>query len=182
MRANIFSLLTLVGASAASQWAGMDGLPDGPYSGIVHPNGSTTMTSLESGAKYNLDLVQDTADHAKRSEHTLEKRDISCWGYELDHGGVDEGVVALKNWAGNNGQTIVSGDTTNYYGFNRKGVYVYYCINVPHSQGNLDINDINYALRNMDSGCRPYEASYFRWPGSPELVGKCRSGTPVCLG
>ncbi|PHH75858.1 hypothetical protein CDD82_4232 [Ophiocordyceps australis] len=179
MRANIFSLLALVGASAASQWAGMERVPDGPYSGTIHPDGSTTMTSLESGTKYKLDLVQDTGDHAKRA---LEKRETSCWGYQLDHGGVDEGVAALKNWAGSNGQTLSSGATTSYIGYNRKGVYVYYCINVTHSQGNLDTKDIDYALRNMDSTCKPYEASYFWWPGSPELVGKCRSGTPICLG
>ncbi|KYK57294.1 hypothetical protein DCS_04302 [Drechmeria coniospora] len=179
----LFCLLALVGVGVADRWVGMESLPDGLYSGQTHDDGSTTMTSLQSGAKFTFPLVGDDGERAKRSvDDALAKRDTSCWGYELDHDGVDEGVVALKNWAGNNGQTISSGDTTSYFGFNRKGVYVYYCINQAHSQGNLDINDINYALRNMDGTCRRYEAGYFLWPGTPELVGKCRSGTAVCLG
>ena len=182
MRFQILSLLALVGASAANQWAGMENLPDGAYSGVNHPDGSTTMTSLDSGATYTFGLVKSATEQTRRSDYAVAKRDTSCWGYQLDHDGVDDGVRALKNWAGTGGVDLVSGNARNYYGFNYKGVYVYYCINNVHSQGNLDINDIDFALRNMDSICARYEAGYYLWPGSPELVGKCGSGTAVCLG
>lgn len=94
----------------------------------------------------------------------------------------DAGVRVLKNWAGTGGQTIISGNTRNYYGFNNNGVYVYYYINRTHSQGNLDIRDIDFALKNMDSTCSPYVDGFYLWDGTPELVGKCRSGTAVCIG
>ncbi|KFY14747.1 hypothetical protein V491_05922 [Pseudogymnoascus sp. VKM F-3775] len=173
MRFQILSLLGLAGASAANQWAGMENLPDGAYSGVTHPDGSTTMTALESGETYTFNLVRSAAKPSGRSEYAVAKRDISCWGYQLYHGGVDDGVRALKNWAGTSGVELTSGDSRNYYGFNNKGVYVYYYINELHKKGNLDINDIDYALRSMDSKCQAYEASYYRWPGSREIVGKC---------
>ncbi|OBT45363.1 hypothetical protein VE00_04053 [Pseudogymnoascus sp. WSF 3629] len=183
MRFQILALLALASASAANQWAGMENLPDGAYSGTNHPDGSTTMTSLDSGETYTFSLTESGAtEQTKRSDHAISKRLTSCWGYELDHGGVDDGVRELMNWAGTGGKDLVSGNSRSYYGFNRKGVYVYYCINALHTQGNLDITDIKYANYMMDSGCGSYQASYFLWPGSAELVGKCRSGTAICLG
>ncbi|KFY75785.1 hypothetical protein V499_04257 [Pseudogymnoascus sp. VKM F-103] len=184
MQFHLLTLLALAGASAATQWAGMENLPDGAYSGTNHPDGPTTMTSLDSGETYTFHLTSTSATSPTRRSprHGISKRDTSCWGYELDHGGVDEGVSELKRWAGAGGQDLVSGDSRSYYGFNRKGVYVYYCINALHTQGNLDTGDIDYANRMMDAGCGMYQAGFFLWPGSPELVGKCRSGTAICLG
>ncbi|OBT73898.1 hypothetical protein VF21_08265 [Pseudogymnoascus sp. 05NY08] len=183
MRFQLLTLLALAGASAANQWAGMENLPDGAYSGINHPDGSTTMTSLSTGEAYTFALTStpSTPQTRRTSRDGISKRDTSCWGYELDHGGVDQGVAALKNWAGS-GHDLVSDDARSYYGFNNKGVYYYYCINAYHTQGNLDMGDIDYANRMMDANCGGYQAGFFRWPGTPELVGKCRSGTAVCLG
>ncbi|KFY00193.1 hypothetical protein O988_03451 [Pseudogymnoascus sp. VKM F-3808] len=182
MRFQILSLLAIAGVTAASQWAGVENLPDGAYSGVNHPDGSTTMTSLESGESFTFSLTDAAPKETKRSDYAISKRDTDCWGYELDHGGVDDGFGLLKNWAGTFGRGLSSGDGTNYYGFNSRGVYVYYCINAAHSQGNLDITDINYAALNMDSTCGAYQAGYYLWNGSAELVGKARSGTAVCLG
>jgi hypothetical protein len=182
MRFHILSLLGLASASVAIQWSGVENLPDGAYSGINHPDGSTTMTNLDSGETYNFSISAAPTQQTKRSDYAISKRDTSCWGYQLDHGGVDAGTAALRQWAGENGRDLYSGKTPNYYGFNNKGVYVYYCINAAHRQGNLDVNDINFALANMDTTCAKWEAGYYLWPGSAELVGKCRSGTPVCLG
>ncbi|ELR08199.1 hypothetical protein VC83_08040 [Pseudogymnoascus destructans] len=182
MRFPTLTLLALASASAASHWAGMENLPDGAYSGTNHRDGSTTMTSLDSGSTYTFNLVKPATEQAKRSDNALSKRLTSCWGYELDHGGTDDGVRELKDWAGTAGVDLASGNTRNYYGFNRKGVYVYYCINGLHTQGNLDIKDIEYAMWAMDKGCGMYQAGYFLWPGSPEIVGRCRSSTAICLG
>ncbi len=52
------------------------------------------------GERYNFSLSQDTAEQQKRSDFAIEKRKIDCWGYQLDHGGTDDAVVQLKNWAG----------------------------------------------------------------------------------
>lgn len=183
MRFQIISLLALLGptAAAAKRWVGMENLPDGPYKGVTHADGSTTVTSMETGETHTFALAEDPKEPKKRSDFAVEKRKISCWGYELDHAGCDEAVVELKNWAGS-GHNWSSGERPDYFGYNRGGVYVYYCINAPHSSGNLDVVDINYALGQMDSTCSRYEASYFQWVNSVELVGKCRSGTAVCLG
>lgn len=183
-------LACTVGVNAEPKWAGMENLPDGPYSGVNMVNGSTTMTHMVTGEQYTFHIMDDgkpSMRRLKRSDYAvsqrsnaLGKRGTDCWGYQLDVGGVDRGVQALKNWA-NNGVFLHSCRRNNYYGFNDNGVYVYYCINSQFFEGNLNVGDINEALSNMDGTCRRYEAGYFRW-NSPELVGKCRSGTPVCLG
>ncbi|KAL5350492.1 hypothetical protein ACLOAV_004061 [Pseudogymnoascus australis] len=147
MRFQILSLLAIAGATAANQWAGMENLPNGAYSGVNHPDGSTTMTFLDLGETYTFSLAEPATKQSRRSDYAIAKRDTSCWGNQLDHGGVDAGVRALKNWAGTGGQTIISGNTRSYHGFNNNGVYVYYCINRTHSQGNLDIRDIDFALK-----------------------------------
>ena len=180
MRFQILSTLALVATGVvADRWANMDDLPDGPYSGITHANGSTTMTSLDTNEVFNFVLIKEDE---KRSQSNLKKRFAACWGTHLDHRGVDEAVVALKNWAGKGGKSLVSGDHKAYFGYNRRGVYVYYCIDRPHREGNLDINDINHALWEMDHTCRAYEAGYYQWDSTPEIVGKCTSGTAVCVG
>jgi hypothetical protein len=168
------AILALAGLGAANRWPGVEHLPDGPYQGVVHANGSTTMTSLDSGSEHFFELEQAPASE-------LQKRYTSCWGDDLPHGGVDGAGDSLKRWAGS-GQELSSGDSGHYYGFNNQGVYVYYCINWPHSRGNLDTNDVYYAFGQMDANCRAYEAGYFQWDNTPEIVGKCRSGTAVCLG
>ncbi|KAF5246280.1 hypothetical protein FAUST_1397 [Fusarium austroamericanum] len=174
MQFKLVSILALAGFAAAAPSSTQDfkNLPDGPYSGINNADGSSSVTHMETGETFNF------AAPAKRS---LEKRDTHCWGYELDHGGVDAAVVQLKNWAGT-GRDWKSDGTPSYFGYNERGVYVYYCINAPRSQGNLDVADINYALGQMDSKCKRYEAGYFRWDGSVEIVGKTRSGDNICLG
>lgn len=182
MRFQILSLLALSGATAANQWAGMENLPDGAYSGVNHPDGSTTMTALDSGETYTFNLIESATEQTRRSDYAVTKRETQCWGYQLDHGGVDDGVRALKNWAGTGGKDLSAGNTPNYYGFNNKGVYVYYCINGAHTQGNLDINDIEWAFKQMDAICGAYKGRYYQWTGSPEIVGMCRSGDIVCRG
>ncbi|KAJ4418197.1 hypothetical protein N0V85_001529 [Neurospora sp. IMI 360204] len=63
----------------------------------------------------------------------------------------------------------------------KEGMMAYYCIDAPRSSGNLDVDDVNYALEQMDATCQRYEASYFKWDGSVEIVGKGRSGDNVCV-
>jgi hypothetical protein len=180
MKVTLFSIFALTGLTTAAP-GGWKDLPDGPYKGVNNPDGSTSVTNLETGKTFYFDHSKDLTANGKRSEAAIEKRDISCWGYQLDHTGTDEAVVQLKNWA-STGHDWSSGDTPSYFGYNARGVYVYYCINAKHSSGNIDVADIDYALSQMDGKCQRYEAGYFQWPGSPELVGKCRSGTSVCLG
>ncbi|KAM0355083.1 hypothetical protein ACHAPU_000940 [Fusarium lateritium] len=176
MQFKLLSVLALAGLAAAAPSAkATKDLPDGPYSGVNHADGSSTLTNVETGQTFEI------AASAKSEKRSLDKRYTSCWGYELDHTGVDQAVFELKNWAGN-GRDWSSDKKPSYYGINYRGVYVYYCINGPHSSGNLDTVDINYALERMDSTCKRYEAGYFQWDGSVELVGKTRSGTAVCLG
>jgi hypothetical protein len=182
MQFKLLPLLAIAGLTTATtgSWLGMENLPDGPYKGVNHDDGSTTITNLETGESYEFGLSKESAANEKRSV-SIEKREASCWGYQLDHGGVDAAVVKLKNWAGT-GRDLTTGGKPDYFGYNERGVYVYYCVNAAFSGGNVDVADIDYALGQMDGQCQRYEAGYYRWDGSAELVGKVRSGTAVCLG
>lgn len=44
------------------------------------------------------------------------------------------------------------------------------------------MNDLNKALSKMDAKCVPYQASWYRWANSNEIVGKARTGDKVCCG
>ena len=57
-------------------------------------------------------------------------------------------------------------------GWVSNGMYGYCCITRAHKTGNLDVNDVNYAIRQMDAKCAAYTASWFGWDDSSELVGK----------
>ncbi|KIN05280.1 hypothetical protein OIDMADRAFT_17876 [Oidiodendron maius Zn] len=57
---------------------------------------------------------------------------------------------------------------------------VYYCIDTTNRCGNFDTIDVRYALEQMDSMCQRYEASWYKWPGSFRIIGKCRSGDNIC--
>ena len=61
-------------------------------------------------------------------------------------------------------------------------MFAYYCLNGPNKCGNLDRNDVYYAKAQMDDKCRRYEASWFGWPGSFEIVGKATIGDSICQG
>ncbi|OAQ59433.1 hypothetical protein VFPPC_10492 [Pochonia chlamydosporia 170] len=76
MQLKVFTLAFIIGCTTAKRWAGMKNLPDGPYKCITHANGLTS-------------------DQQRRSDFAIEKRKIDCWGYLLDHGGVDDAVVSL---------------------------------------------------------------------------------------
>ncbi|KAM0715254.1 hypothetical protein Q7P37_008752 [Cladosporium fusiforme] len=161
-------------------WEDEKSLPDGDYSGIVQRDGSIIWSPL--------DRRSETASVHIRPKHqpatpVLEKRKTSeCWNDRLDTAGVDQAAQALREWAGT-GSDLSAQDTTNIMGFQRKGVVVYYCINQPHRQGNLDVGDVDFALYWMDQDCGSYQAGYFKWPETPfEIVGKSRPGTPICLG
>ncbi|KAJ6782260.1 hypothetical protein PWT90_10476 [Aphanocladium album] len=181
MRLQLLSIVVLAASAAqAEKWANFEVLPDGLFSGVTYANGSTTLISLGSGAAYSFDL--DGAEAQPEAAATLlSKRYTACWGTPLDNAGVDEGVRALKGWAGN-GHSLASGDNNAYIGYNRRGVVVYYCIDRPHSEGNLDNRDIDYALRNMDHDCGFYKSGYFQWNGTPEIVGKANDNVAICVG
>ncbi|KAK3338675.1 hypothetical protein B0T25DRAFT_523690 [Lasiosphaeria hispida] len=113
----------------------------------------------------------------------LSKRFTDCWGSQLDESGVDSAVRQWKGYlAGQNMDLTSSSSSTRHVFYAAEGMKVYYCINAKSSSGNLDLKDFNYALEQMDAKCRRYEASYFRWDGSVEIVGKSNEGTEVCRG
>ncbi|KAH7360205.1 hypothetical protein BKA65DRAFT_473366 [Rhexocercosporidium sp. MPI-PUGE-AT-0058] len=106
--------------------------------------------------------------------------DGDCWQYTLDHAGVDEPARDLANWAGNNGNDLCSpGDANIYWFSNRRATIVYYCIDTHGRCGNIDTADVRYALGQMDAHCAPYEASWFKWPQSYEIIGKSRVGDDI---
>jgi len=49
------------------------------------------MMSLDSGAVYAFDFFKEAAGQTRPLNYAIAKcDDAHCWGYSLDHGGVDE--------------------------------------------------------------------------------------------
>ncbi|KAH8840117.1 hypothetical protein MCOR27_011453 [Pyricularia oryzae] len=157
-------------------------LPDGGYVFNHYDNGTVTALPLDTPGAEEI-LIKPIVPKAEpEAEHGIQKRWVTCSpGNTLDPAGVDEGVRQLKNWAGPGGRYLSSGDRNAVIRFISRGMMVYYCIDTKWWTGNLDIADIDYALRNMDSVCRRYTASHFQWD-SPEIVGKADVNLAVCCG
>ncbi|KAB5526425.1 hypothetical protein GE09DRAFT_1229265 [Coniochaeta sp. 2T2.1] len=156
-------------------------LPAGVWEGSVLANGSYLFKPAGAPDSERF-IVLPTVE--ERSTGTLATRQ-SAWGgdcfpRDLNHQGCDGAVQGLKNWAGN-GRTLTSGNSNALVSVDTRGAMAYYCIDAPHSSGNLDTVDINYALEKMDANCVPYQASYFKWPGSVEIVGKDVLGANICV-
>ncbi|KAK3345702.1 hypothetical protein B0H65DRAFT_549381 [Neurospora tetraspora] len=128
------------------------------------PNGAWEGTTLANGT-YSIKPAGAPDSESFLVEPTTQKR---------------SGAPVAKRYAGS-GHTLSSGDKNTFVAFIAEGMMVYYCIDAPRSSGNLDVDDVNYALEQMDATCRRYEASYFKWDGSVEIVGKGRSGDNVCV-
>lgn len=152
-------------------------LPNGVWEGTTLANGTYSIKAAGAPDSESF-LVEPTTQ--KRSVAPVAKRTVGCFGYQLDESGVDGAVVGLKNWAGS-GHTLTSSDENYFVAVTVEGMIAYYCIDAPRSSGSLDVDDVNYALAQMDATCRRYEASYFKWPGSVEIVGKGRSGDNICV-
>ncbi|KAH0431432.1 hypothetical protein CcaCcLH18_07048 [Colletotrichum camelliae] len=163
-------------------------LPDGWYEGTTLMNG--TMEAKPLGASDSkLFIVEPSADledsvsDGGEPVSRLGRRYTSCWGSALDKAGTDAAVSAWKNKVGPTGAyALSSGSNPKAIWFIRRGVKVYYCINAPNSSGNLDLVDINHALKQMDASCPRYTAGYFRWDGSVEIFGKTGENVPICRG
>ncbi|PVH84668.1 hypothetical protein DL98DRAFT_610070 [Cadophora sp. DSE1049] len=164
-------------------------VPEVPFNGISvqeQADGTTVITSISNPDTAPI-ISRNLATAKPRSSRNVHASrfawpDGDCWGYQLDHTGVDEAFNGLMDWVANGGHTLCSGDNGNYYHFiNRRGTIVYYCIDVPRRCGNIDINDVRYALGQMDAHCQLYEASWFKWPGSVEIIGKARFGDEICI-
>ncbi|EUC40406.1 hypothetical protein COCMIDRAFT_108889 [Bipolaris oryzae ATCC 44560] len=168
-------------------------VPDGVYMITRYTNGTEVYTPSENGASPIVLTAEDVAvvRAANRRDmlssstlNTLSKRRTDCWGYQLEEFGIDRAFEALaEGWAGN-GQDVCSSTPglRRYVASLRNQMMVYYCVNESGKCGNCNRDDVYYAMAQMDAKCRRYEASWFGWPGSFEIVGKARQGDNVCAG
>ena len=123
------------------------------------------------------------AAHVEETKRSVDKRYVECWGDQLDRANTDKAAQCLRNAAAQPGGIDINtpSNAALYYLCSENNVKVYYCVDKPNSHGNANLVDINYGLSQMDSKCPAYRASYFRWDGTPEIVGKARSDTNICL-
>ena len=158
-------------------------LTDDAWEGHIYPSGTMVARPLgaSDAAFVTIEPPADAMAVRTPGRNGLMWRFRGCFWYNLDHSGVDAAAQALRNWAGTGGRDLSSGNSNTYKALVNQGVMVYYCINAPTSIGNLDIKDANYALKNMDSACGFYTASYYKWDGSFEIVGKDRVGANICV-
>ncbi|EOA90747.1 hypothetical protein ACJQWK_11172 [Exserohilum turcicum] len=168
------------------------GVPDGSYTVTRHSNGTQVFPPVDANAAPIILTPEDLAAlrTANRRDmlsssglNKLSKRRIDCWGYQLDESGIDAAYQMLANWAGS-GRDICSNTPgrQNWHAEISEQMMVYYCVKQSGKCGNADRQDISYAMAQMDSKCRRYEASWFGWPSSFEIVGKGRAGDDVCKG
>ncbi|KAG4417587.1 hypothetical protein IFR04_009317 [Cadophora malorum] len=165
-------------------------IPEVPFDGVWIAQelaDGTTITTSISNPDTALIISHYVATNKPRVSRNIHGRrfawpDGDCWGYQLDHAGVDQAANGLADWATNGGHNLCSSDDGTYtYFVNRRNTIVYYCIDAPRRCGNLDTNDVRYALGQMDAHCPRYEASWFKWPGSVEIVGKAKIGDEICI-
>lgn len=149
-------------------------------------NGIYTFTSINGTVKKtkigDLNRQSTVAERTtgRASNGRLDKRQTSCWGNNLNHYDVDFLVDMLKEWSVGGGE-VHSGDKgTSGWISKWNDVILYYCVVTANTYGNLDLVDVNYAPLQMDSACPPYTASWFRWPGSSEIVGKATNDQEIC--
>lgn len=180
----IMTILALAAGTTADMWAGFENLPDGLYSGTINTDGSTEVTAYGADGSvagtHHFDLVSETPE-SKLARRGLDKRDAQCWGYDLNHGGVDTGIRELRELINNAGGSYLI-PRHDYIGFNNQGVYAYICNNDgngwPQSFDNAFIDEATYA---MDHKCKPYEAGWYFQPSNVwKVFGKCASGADVC--
>ncbi|EMD96309.1 hypothetical protein COCC4DRAFT_35999 [Bipolaris maydis ATCC 48331] len=165
-------------------------VPEGNYVVTRFSNGTQVYDSTENGVSPIVLTPEDVAalQAANRrdmlSSATLSKRRTDCWGYQLEEFAIDRLFESLTEGYAGNGETLCADEpnTTKSVQILRNQMMVYYCINQPGQCGNLNREDVNYAKVQMDAKCRRYEASWFEWPGSYEIVGKARQGADVCKG
>jgi hypothetical protein len=159
-------------------------VPAGFYLTEVHADGTVVRTPLDDAANVTgVSITQRSVSENSAATSNLGKRFVDCWSWNLDHAGTDN---AVKKWKDrlNKGTVGVTSpkDRPWYIEEVSDGVSVYYCVNAPNRSGSLSLVDFNYALEQMDANCARYQASYFRWDNSVEIVGKASVDDPVCLG
>lgn len=165
--------------------------PNGSYHAVRYENGTEVYTSLEADIAPIIYSAEEIAAFkaSKRRDmlsssslNGLSKRRTDCWGNMLDRPTVDGLLNGLRDWAGNGQQICVTDSRTQWFEIAFNGVLVYYCVNERNKCGTANRGDIDYAIFQMDNKCRPYEASWWGWPNTFEIVGKARSWDAVCAG
>lgn len=171
-------------APAVSQPQTGASVPDGFYLTEVHPDGTLVRTPLDDATNLTgVSISQRTTSENPAAPANLGKRFIDCWGWYLDPAGTDRAVAEWKNRLRTENYDLRSpADRPWYTEVVNSGVSVYYCINARNTFGSLSLEDFNHALVQMDANCNRYQASYFRWDNSVEIVGKASVNDPVCLG
>jgi hypothetical protein len=184
----ILALAASISLGAAVQ------IPDGTYMVEKFENGtqvyiSSTDATLDpivihtESKRSTPDLLDRSAKFSPRALAKLAKRTLSCWSYGLDVSGVDRAITAMaEQWAGNGHELSSPAGKTVFSAVITEQVQLYYCINEGGKSGNLDREDVYYAVGQMDASCGRYQAAWFGWPGSFEILGKSRAGDSVCEG
>lgn len=183
----ILALAAIIGFNSAVQAATT--VPDGAYLVTTFANDTQLYKSLSDSSlapivvERSAEVAPEPLAHsAKFSRSALAKRRVDCWGYQLDQTGVDVAAQQLAETCGNGLEIKTEPDRTVALHVLREGMIAYYCVNSGGKTGNCDRDDVRYAFYQMDLRCRRYEASWFGWPGSFEIVGKAREGDVVCTG
>lgn len=136
-------------------------VPDGGYTVDTLEDGSTRWTSTTDSTVQPITVPKPEAPKVLARSAKFTKRRTDCWGNGLDRAGVDGTLNSLRGWA-NQGTTLTSDNGPKSFGYVLNGVFSYYCITRAHTSGNLDINDVNYAISQMDAKCASYTASWVR--------------------
>ncbi|KAH7309052.1 hypothetical protein B0I35DRAFT_441300 [Stachybotrys elegans] len=178
--------LAIVGKTVASPVAAessIPDLPDGFFSGYNNADGTNTLIFRDLNQTFTFVPRPALVDESPQIEKRQSESD--CWNYDkLNVAGVDDAIRQLREYIGYYGVLVVGNTWGNpaYFGFNSGGVYAYFCWNTDMPlEANVNMRALDRYTSWMDRDCGPYMPGY-----SPRdswiLFGKCKSGTPVCLG
>ncbi|KAH7412364.1 hypothetical protein DE146DRAFT_751480 [Phaeosphaeria sp. MPI-PUGE-AT-0046c] len=163
-------------------------VPDGAYTVLRFENGTHVYTPTDGSDPITITREQNQARQAKDrrsmlSSPALSKRRTDCWGWQLHNREVDDALAGLENYA-KDVPMMCSGvrGATTYTSVIFGSTMAYWCINESSRCSYLNRNDVIYAKGQMDAVCRAYEASWFGWPRSFEIVGKALASSDVCMG
>lgn len=151
-------------------------LADGFYVTRKYLNGTREVTKLDISTR-----PKKHAAVSPRAPTKLSKRWYYCGSQHLDNSGVDQGVQDWKDFVEDGEETFNTfGSFCSSWAFVNSGVQIFYFIDAPSYTGHLDLEDINYALEQMDYYCVRYNLSTFKWDGSPEGFGKNTESSTPC--
>ncbi|KAE9372871.1 hypothetical protein N431DRAFT_457550 [Stipitochalara longipes BDJ] len=173
-------------------------LPNGLWRFTLDANGDTVAHSVDNldqpdiFARNDPPTSENPALRTRGSVAEIEERCCTppgayCFGYYLNHPGVDQSAVDLENYLNGAFNDLQCSEPTEdlAYGTAVDGALVYLCVDAAEYCESFSSDDVRTALGEMDAACPAYMAGYYRFNTGeslqPKLIGKDNAGANICV-